>query len=301
MRKYQLIIFLLAGLCLSLAEGPTFASFDTLATENTNLADLSPKELWELGSEFLETGGDRGVDVCNTMLGVGYGIFGAEKTDQALALDLAERSPITDCDVKDAVIADLKYGPSGSEPNEERYRFLIVKAASYIFYTGGPGVFAQTEPTGSIPRSLDVLQARLGERAPHGGESDLRRLVDLFLEVLEARDQAIEVIDSPNACGKLHRALRHLEGTPGTYVDKEFGEMLLWAARYRPPPPGPRPDVDYALGRHAPSFSIYGLLARCGSTSTLVQPIMDIQRQQCSLRKPANLKENTRRHRSIWM
>lgn len=221
----------------------------------TNLRNLNADEILRYGKLWERTNGAQGLPACTALLQLAYDYFQVGVTDIDKALDLALKTPLAECEVKDVIVADLQYGESGSEPDHEIYELLVEKTAIYLFYVGGAYYFSPSDSE-VAPFSAASFERQLGTF----GEAAGTRAVSLartLRDVLKARPKIVDLMDSDDRCGKLKKAVAHLNGFSNSRRDTELGEMLLWAARHRPEPEENLPDIDYAMAKYAMGFELF--------------------------------------------
>jgi hypothetical protein len=181
-----------------------------------------------------------------------------------MAIAQAERIRIGAFDAKEVILADLKYGPDGTDPDPERYDHALQKTAFFLAHFGGFFMFPPTTNIQNIgtealiqelsgPYSLrEAFMEAIQPDHDTGDDSALKITID----VLEALPIAHHYLAKTPVCKLLRESISHWSGSTKLGVDKELGEIFIRVSGRVGANYGEKADVSFYRAEMAPDFKI---------------------------------------------
>ncbi len=235
--KICVILFFFAS--LSTASGSNQKPLEEMAfvyrSSGLHLYVGHPDAIFQSAEKTLADEKESSAFACLSLVELAFGVLSKESISQTLALKLADQLQMVSCGFKDAVIAELRYGPHAKTPDTARYDHQIEKAAIAAFATKTPLHIlyaAYKNENGS-----STFETLSNMHPPHDKASFrlfLRGFPDstkpVFEDILDKHGDVMTLIVGRSACENLETALSFWRGTSGRLQDEELGSYFLQKA-----------------------------------------------------------------------
>ncbi len=211
--------------------------------------------LTALGNQWIETNGEAGFNACIAMYELGYAAGSGKVEDASVAADFATRIKIKGCEIKDIIAADLIYSKHGTAPNEQKYRSLIEKAATYVYFFGGSILFIPPREAKPPYKSADY-KTLIDDTRTVAPAMMPDTLYQTITDVLQAEEKVVSHLQAGGLCAILSDGVRYMSDPDESKRDVELGEMYIRAAMTRTGGGFKHADVAFAFGQFSTSFEI---------------------------------------------
>ena len=192
--------------------------------------------------------------------------FSDANTDSPdLAIAMAERFSFYHLDIKEILLADLKFGPNGTEPSSVAYDHALYKTALYLFANPSRTLFAKglfydrpinvvKQQTAMISESTVRNDAVAVLRVDDPGDGSLLKIAN---EVLARMPVVQRHVFETEPCKLVEEARSFLEGTSPVGQDLETAELLLYLVRWKHTFSRGGADAFFLVGRYIDQFYIH--------------------------------------------
>ena len=184
--------------------------------------------------------------------------------DRDLAVSLAERVSMVRFDAKEVVLADLKYGPEGMNPDPVRYQHGLEKTALYLMQLNGSFLFPldipdyrslSVEQTRTVLNSDFVQKDMLLVPQPPSTLGDGSAMA-IAQEVVDLIPTMRDRVNAMTRCDLLLESAAFRNGTSSVGRDLEMAELYLVEADRVEGEEKGLPDVAFYLAIQPSPFSL---------------------------------------------